>query len=135
MATKNLFKIILSSCYQLHQCQSGHSIWYSIVELDCTLYGKGPQQNIITSTLTLFQKHINNKCASHEHYCFDSVLCLGILMFCTNRTKTLQFSFFLTILPDHIRSEESIITMLVIDFCGSLLLWLFFKIYLLHSLS
>ena len=102
--------IIIGLCQQLHWCQPSHSVWCLIVDTYCMLYVKVPQQKIINPMITPMQKNINHKFASHVHYFLDSVLFLVILMLCTDATKTLQFSFFLTIIPEHISSEGSIIT-------------------------
>ena len=68
--------------------------------------------------INIMQQNTNHKGARHLNYFLNIALCLGILMLRTDvKTYFLLYSL-LTITPEHIISEESIITVQVFDLCG-----------------
>ena len=99
-----------------HWRDASDSIRYAIVEPGCMLNSKAPQCNIVDTTLCPMERDMQHERAGHPHNGLNRTLSLGILVLSSYTRKCLLLVLFLAIILELIRSENSVLTVDVLDF-------------------
>ena len=76
---------------------------------------KIPQRNIIGTIFTTIQGSMNNKIVQPIHFSPNVMICLNVLMSNNNIRKTLCLNNLITTFPENIRSENTSITVQMLE--------------------
>ncbi len=95
-------------------------------------HSKGPEREIVWTSFCPMKGGVNHKYSCHIHDGLNSTFSMHFLVLGTNAREWLTLSFLFAITPKVLRRENTIITMIVLDFTDTLVIKPLLKTSLSH---